>query len=93
RTVDAGQKAVATKIEPAFGANHALYSGDNPLNAVPFAKKLALLQEIDIYLRGRDPRVKQVSVSLLGSWQLVHILRADGRTATDMRPLVRLNVQ
>lgn len=93
RSVEAGQKAVAAKIEPAFGANHALYSSDNPLNAVPFAKKLALLQEIDTYLRAKDPRVRQVSASLLGSWQLVHIVRADGRAATDVRPLVRLNVQ
>ncbi|MFM9890188.1 MAG: metalloprotease TldD [Rickettsiales bacterium] len=93
RAVDAGQKAVATKIEPAFGANHAFYTGDNPLAAVPFEKKLALLQEIDSYLRGRDNRVKQVSVSLLGSWQQVTIMRADGRMASDTRPLVRLNVQ
>jgi TldD protein len=91
-TVDHGQVSVSTKIEPAFGANHALYTGDNPLEAVAFAQKIAVLQEIDAYVCARDPRVKQVSATLAGSWQVVHILRADGRSATDVRPLVRLSI-
>ena len=33
-----------------------------------------------------------MSVSLAGSWSVVEIVRADGFTATDIRPLVRLNV-
>src|SRR5699024_11096640 len=37
-------------------------------------------------------RVAQVSASLLASWSVVEIVRADGFTATDIRPLVRLNV-
>ena len=40
----------------------------------------------------RDPRVAQVSVSISGSWSVVEIVRADGFVATDVRPLVRLNV-
>ena len=93
KTVDAGQKNVTTKLEPAFGANHALYTDENPLTAVPFAQKLDVLQEIDGYLRAKDPRVKQVSVTLAGTMQHIHILRADGRGATDLRPLVRLSIQ
>jgi TldD protein len=92
KTVDFGQPAANTKLEPAFGANHALYSGDNPLALVPFEQKLKLLQEIDAYLRAKDPKVKQVSASLAGSWQVVHILKADGRSATDVRPLVRMSI-
>ncbi len=69
-----------------------LYSDLNPLNLVPFADKVKLLSEVDSYARGRDPRVKQVSVSLTGSWQAVHILRADGQQAADIRPLIRFNV-
>jgi TldD protein len=34
----------------------------------------------------------QVSASLAGSWSVVEIVRADGFVATDVRPLVRLNV-
>lgn len=93
KTVDAGQAARTTVIEPAFGANHALYTGDNPLDAVPFAAKLDVLQQMDAYLRSKDARVKQVSATIAGNWQLVHILRADGRSATDVRPLVRLSLQ
>jgi TldD protein len=75
------------------GTNRHLYAEENPLEAMPFADKVALLAEIDAYARGKDPRVRQVSASLLGSWQAVQILRPDGRRAADIRPLVRLNVQ
>lgn len=93
RAVDFGQANVNTKLEPAFGANRHLYSGDNPLEAIPFAQKLATLQAIDSYLRGCDSRVKQVSVTLAATHQHIHILRVDGRAASDIRPLVRLSIQ
>src|SRR5690606_18658453 len=50
------------------------------------------LTEIDGWLRARDPRVRQVTASLAASWQHVEILRADGRSVRDVRPLVRFNV-
>ncbi|MGE5504157.1 MAG: metalloprotease TldD [Actinomycetota bacterium] len=74
------------------GTNRTLYTDLNPLALVPFADKVRLLEEIDAYTRGREPRVRQVSASLSGSWQAVYILRADGTHAADIRPLVRLNV-
>ncbi len=73
--------------------NRRLYTDADPLGAVPFADKIALLSTIDAAARARDPRVAQVSVSLLGSWSVVEIVRADGSRARDVRPLVRLNVQ
>ena len=51
-----------------------------------------MLQDIDAYIRAKEPRAHQVSVSLGGSWQAVQILRADGWRGSDIRPLVRLNV-
>ena len=72
--------------------NVKLYSDDNPLDAPGFETKVKLLQEIDAYARAKDPRVRQVSVSLGASWQVVEILRADGEVYRDVRPLVRLNV-
>jgi TldD protein len=63
-----------------------------PLELVPFAEQGQAAPTIDAAARARDPRVAQVSVSLSGSWSVVEIVRADGFTATDMRPLVRLNV-
>ncbi len=72
--------------------NVKLYSDDNPLDAPGFEQKVKLLQEIDAYARAKDPRVRQVTVSLGASWQVVEILRADGEIYRDVRPLVRLNV-
>jgi TldD protein len=93
KSVDYGQANVRATIEPAFGANHQLYTAENPLAAVPFEQKLAVLQAIDSYVRGRDARVKQVSATLAATHQHIHILRADGRAAADHRPLVRLSIQ
>jgi len=50
------------------------------------------LAKIDAYVRDKDPRVKQVSASLLGNWQAVEIIRPGGHVASDVRPLVRINV-
>ncbi|MDX1402374.1 MAG: metallopeptidase TldD-related protein, partial [Kiloniellales bacterium] len=72
--------------------NRILYEDINPLNGVVFEKKVKLLAEIDAFARGLDPRVVQVSASISGEWQAISILRANGESAFDVRPLVRLNV-
>ncbi len=74
------------------GTNARLYTDANPLAAIPFDRKVALLQAIDAHARAADPRVAQVSASLAASWSLVDIVRADGTRVRDIRPLVRLNV-
>jgi TldD protein len=74
------------------GTNRILYSDENPLGEVPFEAKVKLLAEIDAYARGKESRVRQVSVSLAGEWQAVQILRPGGERSADIRPLVRLNV-
>jgi len=56
-----------------------------------FETKVRLLEAIDAYAR-KDARVRQVSVSFGSSWQVVEILRADGESYRDVRPLVRVNV-
>ncbi|HEY0330660.1 MAG TPA: metalloprotease TldD [Rhodopseudomonas sp.] len=73
-------------------SNVRLYGDDNPLEAPGFEAKVKLLAEIDAYVREKDPRVRQVSVSLGASWQVVEILRPDGESYRDIRPLVRVNV-
>ena len=74
------------------GTNRSLYTDDNPITGTRFEDKVALLAEIDAYARARDPRVRQVSASIVGSWSAVQIMRADGTRAADVRPLVRINV-
>ncbi len=78
---------------PPPGTNRKRYGEANPIQGRPQAAKVGLLEQIDAYARAKDPRVKQVSASLGGSWQRVQILRADGSQSADIRPLVRLNVQ
>jgi TldD protein len=84
--------ATGTRAAPPRHSNRHLYTDASPLDAVPFAEKVRLLETIDAAARARDPRVSQVSASLSGSWSVVEIVRADGFIATDLRPLVRLNV-
>ena len=81
-----------TMAEAPQQTNAQLYGAVNPLAEVAFETKVKVLSDIDAYLRAKDPRVKQVSASLLGNWQAVQILRAGGERAADIRPLVRLNV-
>ncbi len=84
--------ATGTRAAPPPRTNRHLYTGADPLALVPFADKVSLCQQIDAAARARDPRVAQVSVGLSGSWSVIEIVRADGFVATDIRPLVRLNV-
>jgi TldD protein len=86
------EPGVAAKAGPPQGTNQRRYTAADPLDLVPFADKVNLCQTIDAAARARDPRVAQVSVSLSGTWSVVEIVRADGFVATDVRPLVRLNV-
>ncbi|MFM9853843.1 MAG: metalloprotease TldD [Sphingomonadaceae bacterium] len=89
-----------TLLDPAKGApappprqsNQHLYTDVDPMGLIPFADKVALCQAIDAAARARDPRVVQVSASIAASWSVIDIIRADGFTATDIRPLTRLNV-
>jgi TldD protein len=89
-TVKAGYSG--TLAERPAGTNRHLYGEDNPIAAPGFEEKVKLLTEIDAYLRSADPRVRQVTASLAASWQQVEIMRADGATIQDIRPLVRVNV-
>jgi TldD protein len=74
------------------GTNRLLYADDNPIDGEGFEKKVKLLQDIDAYVRGKEPKARQVSISLAASWQVVEIIKAGGWRAADVRPLVRLNV-
>ncbi|GFM28029.1 metalloprotease TldD [Novosphingobium sp. PY1] len=84
--------ATGKRAAPPQKSNRHLYTDASPLDLVGFGEKVKLLETIDAAARARDPRVAQVSASLSGSWSVVEIVRADGFVATDVRPLVRLNV-
>jgi len=72
--------------------NRRLYTSDNPVTGTAFAKKIATLEHMDAYARRIEPRVRQVTASLVSSLQSVHVLRPGGRWVHDVRPLVRMGV-
>ena len=69
-----------------------LYPAIDPVDSLPNPDKIALLREVDAYARSRDPRVKQVIVSLSATMDTVLVAASDGTLAADVRPLVRMNV-
>ena len=81
-----------SKIVDPIRTNKKHYSEINPLNGFATVEKTKLLKSIDNYARKLDRRVKQVSASLSGEWQAIHILRKSGCHCGDIRPLVRLNI-
>jgi len=83
--------AVAVRGSGANARN--LYPIETAPTEVPVSEKVGLLEAIDVYARGRDPRVKQVMASVVSQYQTVLIAGSDGSLSADVRPLVRLNVQ
>lgn len=81
-----------TVAPPPSGTNSRLYGDENPLDCMAFEDKVKLLADIDAYVRAKDPRVQQVTASLAGNWQALEIVRPGGHVASDIRPLVRINV-
>ena len=70
----------------------ALYRPDDPLAGWSPEEKVALLERLDRMARKLDPAVSEVTVSLAGIHDVVLVAASDGTLATDIRPLVRLNI-
>ncbi|KIC51162.1 metalloprotease TldD [Tateyamaria sp. ANG-S1] len=87
--VGAGGGTLADAPQP---TNVQLYTSDDPIAGASFPVKLETLKEIDAYLRDLDSRVVQVSASLAASIQEVEILRPEGHSVRDVRPMTRLNI-
>lgn len=71
---------------------HQLYQHINPLHSLTEKDKVALLQQVDSYIRKKDHRIVQVNISLAGEYETVLVMASDGHFAADVRPLVRFNV-
>ncbi|MEM7545989.1 MAG: metalloprotease TldD [Pseudomonadota bacterium] len=88
----AAAEGAGTLAQPPQQTNRRLYVQDSPLSGMAFGAKVDLLREIDDYLRARDERVVQVSVALSGHLQEVEILRPEGGSLAEARPMARLNI-
>ncbi|MEN3157761.1 metalloprotease TldD [Alkalimonas sp. NCh-2] len=71
--------------------NQAIYLPCEPLQSLSNTEKVALLHQIEAFIRTLDTRVKQVMVSLSGVYEEMLVVASDGTFATDIRPLIRLN--
>jgi TldD protein len=69
-----------------------LYEPLDPVASLPDAEKLALLHRVDAEARRQDPRVREVTVSLVAALDTMLVLSDDGSLTADVRPLVRMNV-
>ena len=72
--------------------NTKLYTDADPIEGAAFSVKVETLREIDAFVRDLDPRVVQVSASISASLQEVEILRPEGTSVRDTRPMTRVNV-
>ncbi len=69
-----------------------LYPVTDPTTSITDAQKTTMLAEVEAATRDLDSRVEQVIISLSSSQDLVLVAGSDGTLASDVRPLVRLNV-
>lgn len=90
RAIKNGQNAVMAP--PPHPHTQNLYTDQNPIDSKEFKTKIHLLEDIDRYVRAQNTLVKQVGVSLGGSWRLVNIMRPDGTFVHDVRPMASLGI-
>lgn len=79
-------KAFASQVMPQF------YAPINPLNSLDKKQKIALLEEVDAYIRAKEPLIQEVSASISGVYEQMLVAALDGTYAADIRPLVRLSI-
>jgi TldD protein len=70
-----------------------LYLPEDPITSLRDTEKVLLLEKLESYARKLDPRVIQVMASLAGEYEVILVMRSDGKLAADVRPLVRVSVQ
>ena len=69
-----------------------LYPVTDPTTSITDEQKTTMLAELEQATRDLDSRVEQVIISLSSSQDLVLVAASDGTLASDVRPLIRLNV-
>lgn len=85
-----GSSASVKAFAPVDAAE--IYAPIDPLSSFDKHQKIALLKEIDAYVRSKEPLVTEVSVSINGVYEQVLVAALDGTYGADIRPLVRLSI-
>ena len=81
-----------TWADAPVSTNQRLYTDADPIAGAAFPVKVETLREIDDFARSLDSRVVQVSASISASIQEIEILRPEGTSVRDVRPMTRVNV-
>ncbi|MEL6617582.1 MAG: metalloprotease TldD [Pseudomonadota bacterium] len=81
-----------TRADAPVATNRKLYTDADPIAGATFPAKIETLKEIDAFLRGLDPRVVQASAWISASLQEVEILRPEGHSVRDSRPMTQMTV-
>jgi len=92
RAIAASGQSATTRVA-ARSQGRALYAPIDPLASLGESDKVALLHRLEDYARKLDARVTQVVASLAGEYEVIFVTRLDGRSAADVRPLVRVSLQ
>jgi TldD protein len=85
-----GHAPVGVGLAPV--ATPSFYAVPTPSLVMPAQEKLALLREADRAARAYDPRIVKVEASFVESIKEVLLFTSDGRTASDLQPMVRFGV-
>lgn len=83
----------AVSVSTGTASRSDLYPVPRPNTDVAIEDKIDLISQMDIYARGLDPRVKQVSASVISEHRNILIAGSRGELVGDVQPLVRLNIQ
>ena len=81
-----------TQVVLSSTTSNALYTHKNPVDGRSADDKVDLLKKLDAYTRTLDDRIEQVIISLAGGIDHILIAATDNTLASDIRPLVRINV-
>jgi TldD protein len=71
---------------------HDLYDKGRFINTETLENKIKFLRAMESYARSRSQNIRQVSVSLFSSWQVVGVVADNGCKSYDIRPLLRLSI-
>lgn len=70
-----------------------LYLPHDPIASITDNEKVQLLEKLEKYARALDNRIIQVLASLSGEYEVIMVIRSDGKLVADVRPLVRVSLQ
>ena len=92
RSIRTHRQSTGGIILPVPQRTGSLYTGDNPLEDVSVQTRIKLLEDLDYKIRSENPEINQVSLTIDTEFELITIIRQDGRRLDDVRPRTHVSV-